>query len=90
MGGGPLEWDGEPLEWDGEPPRIGWGGIGMGLGWDWDPDWFTPRPQKKKKKTNKPGPRIFTKNVNKKHWFLHIIKTSFFTKTLKLDIHHGF
>ena len=80
--GEPLEWDGEPLEWGGEPPRMGWDGIGMGLGWDWDPDWFTPQ------KANKTENRVFTKNLTKRQ-FLHI-KTNFFTKTGKLDNHHGF
>ena len=80
--GEPLEWDGEPLEWDGEPPRMGWGGIGMGLGWDWHWDWFTPQ------KANKTENRVFTKNLTKRQ-FLHI-KTNFFTKTGKLDNHHGF
>ena len=78
MGGEPLEWDGEPLEWDGEPPRMGWGGIGMGLALG------LVYPQKANKTEN----RVFTKNLTKRQ-FLHI-KTNFFTKTGKLDNHHGF
>ena len=54
-----------------------WGGVG--LGWDWD--WFIPQ------KANKTENNFFMKKLAET--FLHI-ETNFWTKTEKLDMHHGF